>query len=130
MTQCFGQPRGAGQRRGVTRRPPQRFFDLGVGGLPVPVISGVNPAERCMRLARFWIEPDGGLKTPARSLVGLNHGGEAKLRLEDEYPAKSGCRGRKTRVEVERLLVIVGCLFRSEERRVGKECRSGWWLLR
>src|SRR5256885_10668582 len=72
MTECLGQPRGAGQHRGDTRRQPQRFLQLGVGGRPVPVVGGVKPAEPCMRLTRFWVEPDCSLKTAARSLVGLN----------------------------------------------------------
>ena len=66
-----------------------------------------------MRHAGIGVEPDRGLKTVARSLVGLDHGGKSKLRLIDEHPAKSRCRGRKTRVEVERLLEMVGRRFEA-----------------
>src|SRR2546430_2762387 len=113
MTECLGQPRGAGQHRGDTRRQPQRFLQLGVGGRPVPVVGGVKPAEPCMRLTRFWVEPDCSLKTAARSLVGLNHGGKSKLRLHGQRPAESHCRCRKTRVEVKRLLEMVGRSFET-----------------
>src|SRR5437870_12276863 len=43
--------------------------------------------------------------------------------------SKAGCRARSMalRASRTRLVMPVEVSLRSEERRVGKECRSGWW---
>src|SRR5438034_10781769 len=76
---------------------------------------------------RFPPEPNGYLHIGHAKAICLDFGladefgGGTNLRFDDTNPAKEDTE------YVESIQRDVRWLGRSEERRVGKECRAGWW---
>src|SRR5690554_3600258 len=87
----------------VLRRGPDA---VGIA-LKIDILGTVDPVDRGIRLARPpFIEP---------ALIAVLTGGR---HIKRAIGAQRTLGAR---------LTDHGCLGRSEERRVGKECRSGWW---
>src|SRR3712207_1029189 len=92
--------------------------------LGVPVVIGHDVGG--MELVSYVFIRFLGEVPPARSLMMVdNHvgNGEQSLILESLDHALQLVGGAKTTVLIE---VIIRVIARSEERRVGKECRSRW----
>ena len=68
--------------------------------------------------------PKGEIKDLKKRMAGIESG---EIACDDKEAELADCRAKIAEAENKLFKPIIGCeMYRSEERRVGKECRSRW----
>ena len=127
MVVAYGTQKARSVTAAMSKINADEFKDMPVSNLSQKLqgkISGVQILQNSG-------EPNGNLSIRIRGQVSIN-GGNSPLVVIDGFPTTSGLESLSPD-EIESISVLKDAastslygLLRSEERRVGKECRSRW----
>src|SRR5207245_10881402 len=106
-----------------------RLIDIGakpflVASSPRALMAQLLVRRVCLRCGAPYVQTDAELRALINNPSNIANGRFMKGKGCNECN-KTGYRGR---FGIFEMFVVDDEIRKSEERRVGKECRSGWWL--
>src|SRR5205823_8256192 len=91
-------------------------------GIRDKLVTGVQTCA--LPISRKALKTSGGFSIPAKKTDPIEIRGEGVSHADELLAAFNKARQPKQQILAFEQIIKS---YRSEERRVGKECRSGWW---